>query len=308
MPNENYRLVERDLEQGGWVVRKGQGQPPLWVAATREEAENIAILGLQGQGGGTLEVHAYDQATESFSLKTTIGGTPDASSRSKVGSSTDETAAPRRQSPNLKPERIRPLPVQAEPAQPAPPKSRRVESPAAAASDQRQPAPVPPVAEQNADERYPSKTIFAIAAFATLWAWLGRPEDAIITLLEDWGISEDTKAQMLLLAIYAAPATIASCIAFVYCTRDKKTDARNKVAVVLALFTGASFACAAIGLGYPVDMTTGTDAGGHPAVRWFIYVLTAYMGAYGIMTTIAACLLGVWAAMAAENRWGRHFV
>lgn len=267
MAGTTLRIVDADDGGMGWVVRAGRGQAPLTVPANRESAIRSATLDVLGRGGGTVQIYAR---TGSLLEERSVGAGP------------PETF--KRPAPPARP------PQTAQPAAPTP-------SPAAANTA--------PGDEAEEKEKYPAKLVFGVAALFALWAWFGRPQEAIAQLLSDRGVSDETKDEMLFVAWYALPATVASCLAFLYLTRDKESSGTAKTFVVLGLFLAAGLACRVFGLGYPVEFTLDTGVHGNAMVTAIGFVGMAYLNAYGVVTLLAATSLGTWAAMTAENKWGK---
>lgn len=276
------RIVDQEEHGLGWAIRKGLGQPPILIAPDRDAAVRMAAVGLAAEGG-TLEIYGE---TGQILERRTIGHQKAQGGRHRV---------------DVPPETGTTVPA-VSPTQPEP---ARVAATATTAAESGAHNPVSADVQQA--EKYPAKAVFAAAAVLSLLAWFGRPEDVILQLLTDRGISDDTKNEMAFIAGYALPATLGAGVAFIYWTRDKATAFQNKVGVVIAIFLATSVACRALQLGYPVEITWSglKQFHGNPLVVLFEWVGAAYLNAYGLLTVLAAIAIGVWAGMVLENKWGK---
>jgi hypothetical protein len=149
------------------------------------------------------------------------------------------------------------------------------------------------------------------------WVWIATfvvvalfgaamtPWDVLRDLLANQGVSDEGGQLMAFVAGYTLPLTVGFGVCALLYLRGahESADWRTVAVVAAGILFLAGAGAAELGLGLlPVYDNGLPSAGGHPALRFVLWVLTGYFNSYGWPLMVCALALGC-AAAAQVHVW-----
>lgn len=139
------------------------------------------------------------------------------------------------------------------------------------------------------------------------WIWAGAfvivgvfgygmtPWDAIIQLIENNGVGDQGAYLLAFAAGYTLPATaaIGVIVALAYTGALRNVGLPGTVFLIALILGGAAILSQFLGLGLIVDLSNATWHSGPVWLSVFLFVLSAYLNAYGWPLMITAVALGI---------------